>query len=914
MTRDISKPEQVSSAKTNPEINETLEGLPKKLKKEQVSESNVIKKIKEELEELEKEKQDTYEDGNTTLHLAVFNGQLDIVKYFIDEENSDVNQANNYGNTPLHLAAKNGQLEIVKYLVDKKKVDFNQKNNDGQTALHLAAIHDKIDVVNALIERGANINAVDSSRKIPLRWAVEKGHKNVVEILIQKTLIQNSSAQKPDYLTSTFSTYWDQYKDRINDGQDIRRSSETPVLEIKPKDNKKMDNRSLKQKSKESLKNLEEEQVNNKYQLIKEHLCSSFERCSFTLRDCSLMDIAEDSFDNLMYIWFVHTSNSIKSESEKKLNKELLSILSSTTEFFYKEDDYIKKLKRFLLDNKGNQDLKTVLNLRRGESGLTVLHALSSMAEKDEAYDNAVGLILRAGADPDIQNDRGKTPLHCATRSGSIASLLKAGANPNQQDCEGKTPLHYAAKVELDKESINFLLKSGAELNILDKQGKTPLQTAIDNDNKYIECFFTDNQKRLKEELLNEFRSRGDSGYIFGLTKGLKQFLHKHKNDQDLKVVLNICKEVKKALQDIEAFFGFETVLEVRRLLFSEAGVTYTTGYGMEEYVPESGLWYNLTPNQEMELDGLFKKASEAQNMDQLAKVVGQAIQSGVRLNFPRSFHNEFGEEVYSFMDLVVEKISELDGNIEVASDMVCKLLSRGAMLYSVDGEDVFDILELEFKGHKTNMVKAYEDCTNRTLKFMEIAKSATNGRVKNAKMDNTTFYLEYQEDSKIDVAKVTDGARNLGLTHGSKKCERSVVRIGESEVEIITTNGTRNYTDLADGSDIVLIFYTSRGELEVRLYPDRQNKDQIKVEVQDQEKWKKLKNCKEEIGKNCSLGGLPVNKAIEQGFFTKYGELCQSSERISLPKKIVEENSQSSWTGKVQHSRENRAGGITMR
>ncbi|GFY65183.1 hypothetical protein TNIN_36851 [Trichonephila inaurata madagascariensis] len=148
-------------------------------------------------------------------------------------------------------------------------------------------------------------------------------------------------------------------------------------------------------KTKESLKKLEEEQVNNKYQLIKEYLCSSFERCSFTLRDCSLMDIAEDSFDNLMRIWFVYTSNSIKSENEKKLNEELLSVLSSSTEFFGGEDDYIKKLERFLQKNKNNQDLKTVLNLRRGESGFTVLHALSSMAEKDEAYDNAVGLILR---------------------------------------------------------------------------------------------------------------------------------------------------------------------------------------------------------------------------------------------------------------------------------------------------------------------------------------------------------------------------------------------------------------------------------------------------------------------------------------------------------------------------------------
>lgn len=36
LIEDIFKPEQVSSAKTNSEINETFEGFPKKLEKEQI--------------------------------------------------------------------------------------------------------------------------------------------------------------------------------------------------------------------------------------------------------------------------------------------------------------------------------------------------------------------------------------------------------------------------------------------------------------------------------------------------------------------------------------------------------------------------------------------------------------------------------------------------------------------------------------------------------------------------------------------------------------------------------------------------------------------------------------------------------------------------------------------------------------
>ncbi len=69
---------------------------------------------------------------------------------------------------------------------------------------------------------------------------------------------------------------------------------------------------------------------------------------------------------------------------------------------------------------------------------------------------------------------------------------------------------------------------------------------------------------------------------------------------------------------------------------------------------------------------------------------------------------------------------------------------------------------------------------------------------------------------SIIDVAKITDGARSLGLTQGKIEYGRDIVKIGKSEVEIITENGIRHYTNLADNSNIVLTFSTSLGELEV--------------------------------------------------------------------------------------------------
>ncbi|MDX5596878.1 MAG: ankyrin repeat domain-containing protein [Wolbachia endosymbiont of Andrena labialis] len=643
-------------------------------------------------------------------------------------------------------------------------------------------------------------------------------------------------------------------------------------------------------------KRLEKEQVDHEYELVKEYLNSAYNRPLF-FHDHALVGAVEFkySLDNLMYARFVKTSD--LTESQEELNKGLLSILTSYPPSFDEKNGYIPRLAEFLKKNEKHPDLKYVLDLKRGESGLTILHALSSMDWASSIYGCAVGLLLKAGADPGQKNDRGKTPLHCATGSCSIIHLLRAGVDINIGDNEGKTPLHYVADIG-DSKSVDFLLENNAKPDVRDGKGKTPLEVAIDNHHYHIEkCFFTDSQKILYKELhdiIHEAFSERErsfanySDYTGNFTKNLKEFLEKYRNNQDLKVVLKIRgkegrSKVLRRARSISSGSGIGT--EVESLLL-EAGATDQKGldYKGKECLFRS-LWSNLVPKQQIMLNEFFSKVSKAQNMDRLEKVVNEAIYSGVRFNFPKRFSQgeDMYESTYNFTDRVMERISELEKNPKVASKIVCILVSRGAMLCNNGSMKVIEALESEFQDHKTNMKEAYAEYVNCTVKFMEVIKSAANGRVKNAKMDNSTFYLEYSEDSTIYVAKITDGARDLGLTQGEIECGRDIIKIGKSEVEIITQGRIRNYTDLAEDSDIVLTFYTSQGELEVRLYPDEQNKEQIKVEIKDQGLLESLKHCKEELGRNCLLGGLSVNKAIEQGYFFRSGKLSQPSETLSV-------------------------------
>ena len=50
------------------------------------------------------------------IHFASQKGNLNIIKYLVEECGADPNTKNNYGFTPLQYASKNGYSDVVKYL------------------------------------------------------------------------------------------------------------------------------------------------------------------------------------------------------------------------------------------------------------------------------------------------------------------------------------------------------------------------------------------------------------------------------------------------------------------------------------------------------------------------------------------------------------------------------------------------------------------------------------------------------------------------------------------------------------------------------------------------------------------------------------------------------------------------------
>ena len=97
----------------------------------------------------------------------------------------------------------------------------------------------------------------------------------------------------------------------------------------------------------------------------------------------------------------------------------------------------------------------------------------------------AVPLLVDAGADVNQANRSGQTPLLRAARmraTEAVLVLLASGADVNHQNKAGNTVLHVLARArEVPSDLLRAVLTQDAELELKNRAGETPLVTAIEH-------------------------------------------------------------------------------------------------------------------------------------------------------------------------------------------------------------------------------------------------------------------------------------------------------------------------------------------------------------------------------------------------------------------------------------------------
>ena len=119
-----------------------------------------------------------------------------------------------------------------------------------------------------------------------------------------------------------------------------------------------------------------------------------------------------------------------------------------------------------MLNKPGTQ----VINTRDITTGDTGLHLV--VARRDTLW---VKFLLQRGANPNIRNNDGLTPLQMATRLGfaeGVDELLRRGAMVNVADSQGETPL-IAAVHQRSVGLVRRLLEEGADPDRNDNSGRS---------------------------------------------------------------------------------------------------------------------------------------------------------------------------------------------------------------------------------------------------------------------------------------------------------------------------------------------------------------------------------------------------------------------------------------------------------
>ncbi|MDR2046051.1 MAG: ankyrin repeat domain-containing protein [Rickettsiales bacterium] len=511
-----------------------------------------------------------------------------------------------------------------------------------------------------------------------------------------------------------------------------------------------------------------------------------------------------------------------------------------------------------------------------------------------------IRFLLGAGADRDTQNRYGKTlsyyldeklrdilnklamkrdELDNPDRIQYIMLLLGTGANPNVQNQAGKTLLHYVAERNDIDDIRYFLGVIKANPSIRDQSGRTPFEYVTEHN-----CLqaIKDLGYDLDDSHENEGNPTTPNGSVDDCSNSSGD------DSQIESVKLSDCNTEEDSSCSSSDYLFLEDSLLARLeipLTTDERGL-------IGEFCEEIG---GITAQN--------KQESEESILESIEKIVNEYLEKGLRLNSSCSNGNEKGDKE-TVTNLILEEIESIindrvkprdgtkvyigrvnditdqnDGSKDKASGIIGNI-TKGLLLKGGKARQKFffgntelaqdygfnymNDLKRQYKDRKEELISiAYEGIVNKSKQTHEYDFKA--------EIDNQYFYVKYPQDSIIEPAKVLnhEKAKKLNLKVG-------ILQIGESIVRVEgTKDGKRNYTDVLESS-IKMSFTTKVGEISIYLSPSKKDGNKIEVEIDEENKARlnKLKAEKKSLGENCLLGGKSVLEAIEAKGFKKNGNV----------------------------------------
>ena len=404
--------------------------------------------------------------GQTPLMYACKTGRLSTVKTLL-ELGADINHESGRGSTALTEALQAGEVEIAKYLVCQPLLNINTKVSSlwDRTILMLGVGYDYVDFVRAALEiSDILVNAQDASGDTALQIAIGANSRELVQLILdhKDTDINLTDQSKNSPLLTAAS--WgleDIVKLLIERGADTTIEDElggTAMLRASDEGNTAVVQMMLKY-------SVDFRNIDKLGRTILHGACAN-----------GHSDIAR------LLVDAGHDINPCGDRGETPLHDAGREGYVTLTETLLElgADPLIKdhsgRTPRLVAAQKGNKDVAQLLAEREhqlghddGEIDESSLPAWS-VVELNRS-DLLEALISRNGDLNESDPDTSDTALHIATASNNITvleQLLEAGANPDLINRFGKTPLKLAA-LNGNIEVTKLLLKHNAKVDIDDE-------------------------------------------------------------------------------------------------------------------------------------------------------------------------------------------------------------------------------------------------------------------------------------------------------------------------------------------------------------------------------------------------------------------------------------------------------------